>query len=119
MRQACTTTEAISIPCRLKRVPAARRRLVCKGYSQRGKRRLDTLLAERGLFPSRSSAAASVMAGEVRVGQGDRRAAKPSELVDVEERLSVQAPPRFVSRGGIKLANGLAACELGVRGRIA
>ncbi len=84
-----------------------------------GKRRLDTLLAERGLFPSRSSAAASVMAGEVRVGQGDRRAAKPSELVDVEERLSVQAPARFVSRGGTKLANALAVCGLDVRGRTA
>jgi 23S rRNA (cytidine1920-2'-O)/16S rRNA (cytidine1409-2'-O)-methyltransferase len=82
-----------------------------------GKRRLDTLLAERGLFPSRSRAAASVMAGEVRVGPGDRRAAKPGELVDVEERVSVQAQPQFVSRGGIKLANALAACGLDVRGR--
>ena len=35
-----------------------------------GQARLDTLLAERGLFPSRSRAAASVMAGEVRVGRG-------------------------------------------------
>ncbi len=50
------------------------------------KRRLDTVLAERGLFPSRSRAAASVMAGEVRVGPGERRAVKPGELVDVEER---------------------------------
>ena len=32
------------------------------------KRRLDALLAERGLFASRSRAAASVMAGEVHVG---------------------------------------------------
>jgi 23S rRNA (cytidine1920-2'-O)/16S rRNA (cytidine1409-2'-O)-methyltransferase len=82
-----------------------------------GKRRLDTLLAERGLFASRSRAAASVMAGEVRVGTGDRRAAKPGELVDVEERLSVQAQPEFVSRGGIKLANALVACGLEVQGR--
>jgi 23S rRNA (cytidine1920-2'-O)/16S rRNA (cytidine1409-2'-O)-methyltransferase len=82
-----------------------------------GKRRLDTLLAERGLFPSRSRAAASVMAGDVRVGAGDRRASKPSELVDVEERVSVRAQPEFVSRGGIKLANALAACGLEVRGR--
>ena len=81
------------------------------------KRRLDTLLAERGLFPSRSRAAASVLAGEVRVGRGERRAAKPSELVDVEERVTVQARPAFVSRGGIKLANALAACELDVKGR--
>jgi 23S rRNA (cytidine1920-2'-O)/16S rRNA (cytidine1409-2'-O)-methyltransferase len=82
-----------------------------------GKRRLDTLLAERGLFPSRSRAAASVMAGEVRVGPGERRAAKPGELVDVEERVSVEERPAFVSRGGIKLANALAASGLEVEGR--
>jgi 23S rRNA (cytidine1920-2'-O)/16S rRNA (cytidine1409-2'-O)-methyltransferase len=81
------------------------------------KRRLDTLLAERGLFPSRSRAAASVMAGEVHVGTGERRAAKPSELVDVEELLRVAERPAFVSRGGIKLANALAACGLVVEGR--
>jgi 23S rRNA (cytidine1920-2'-O)/16S rRNA (cytidine1409-2'-O)-methyltransferase len=83
------------------------------------KRRLDTLLTERGLFPSRSRAAASVMAGEVRVGAGDRRASKPSELVDVQERVVVQSQPRFVSRGGIKLANALDACGLEVEGRLA
>jgi len=82
-----------------------------------GKRRLDTLLAERGLFPSRSRAAASVMAGEVRVGVGERRAAKPGEMVDVDELLSVSARPAYVSRGGIKLANALDACALDVRGR--
>jgi len=82
-----------------------------------GKRRLDTLLAERGLFPSRSRAAASVMAGEVRVGAGERRAAKPGELVDVEERVSVRARAAYVSRGGIKLANALDASALEVRGR--
>jgi 23S rRNA (cytidine1920-2'-O)/16S rRNA (cytidine1409-2'-O)-methyltransferase len=82
-----------------------------------GKRRLDTLLAERGLFPSRSRAAASVMAGEVRVGPGERRAAKPGELVDVEERVSVDERPAFVSRGGIKLDNALAASGLEVKDR--
>ncbi len=88
------------------------------GFPMMGKRRLDTLMAERGLFRSRSRAAASVMAGEVRVGAGERRATKPGELVDVQERVSVQARPEFVSRGGIKLANALAACAaLDVRGR--
>jgi 23S rRNA (cytidine1920-2'-O)/16S rRNA (cytidine1409-2'-O)-methyltransferase len=90
---------------------------VCKGSRAMEKRRLDTLLAERGLFPSRSRAAASVMAGHVRVGPGERRAAKPGELVDVEERVSVDAAPAFVSRGGIKLANALDACGLDVTGR--
>jgi 23S rRNA (cytidine1920-2'-O)/16S rRNA (cytidine1409-2'-O)-methyltransferase len=81
------------------------------------KRRLDTLLAERGLFSSRSRAAASVMAGEVRLGAGRRRAAKPGELVDVEELLSVESRPAYVSRGAIKLANALDAGGIDVQGR--
>jgi 23S rRNA (cytidine1920-2'-O)/16S rRNA (cytidine1409-2'-O)-methyltransferase len=81
------------------------------------KRRLDTLLAERGLFPSRSRAAASVMAGEVRVGSGGRRAQKPGEMVAVEELLKIDERPRFVSRGGIKLSNALDASGLDVAGR--
>jgi 23S rRNA (cytidine1920-2'-O)/16S rRNA (cytidine1409-2'-O)-methyltransferase len=83
------------------------------------KRRLDTLLTERGLFPTRTRAAAAVMAGEVRVGAGERRAAKPGELVDVGERLRVPDRPAFVSRGGIKLANALAGSALEVGGRSA
>jgi 23S rRNA (cytidine1920-2'-O)/16S rRNA (cytidine1409-2'-O)-methyltransferase len=87
---------------------------VCRAMA---KRRLDSLLAERGLFPSRSRAAASVMAGEVRVGQGRRRAEKPGELIDVQEAVSVEEGRVFVSRGGIKLANALATSRLQVTGR--
>jgi 23S rRNA (cytidine1920-2'-O)/16S rRNA (cytidine1409-2'-O)-methyltransferase len=94
---------------------------LCKGSPAMAKtgskRRLDTVLAERGLFPSRSRAAASVMAGEVLVGAGERRALKPGELVDVEETVTVKGPPQFVSRGGIKLANALAHTGLSVQGR--
>jgi 23S rRNA (cytidine1920-2'-O)/16S rRNA (cytidine1409-2'-O)-methyltransferase len=81
------------------------------------KRRLDTLLAERGLFSSRSRAAASVMAGEVRVGASERRALKPGELVDAEERVSIAERPMYVSRGGVKLANALRSSGLEVAGR--
>lgn len=88
-----------------------------QGFVRMQKRRLDTLLAERGLFASRSRAAASVMAGEVRLGPGERRAVKPGEMVDVEELVSVDARPSFVSRGGIKLANALSSCSLEVDGR--
>jgi 23S rRNA (cytidine1920-2'-O)/16S rRNA (cytidine1409-2'-O)-methyltransferase len=94
---------------------------VCKGSRRMAKshpkRRLDTVLAERGLFPSRSRAAASVMAGEVCIGPAGRRAVKPGELVDVEELVRVAARPQFVSRGGIKLANALASTGLEVEGR--
>jgi 23S rRNA (cytidine1920-2'-O)/16S rRNA (cytidine1409-2'-O)-methyltransferase len=81
------------------------------------KQRLDTLLAERGLFASRSRAAASVMAGEVHVGSGRRTAAKPSELVEPDELLEVRERAAYVSRGGAKLANALGACSLEVAGR--
>jgi 23S rRNA (cytidine1920-2'-O)/16S rRNA (cytidine1409-2'-O)-methyltransferase len=79
------------------------------------KRRLDTLLAERGLFETRSRAAAAVMAGEVRVG--DRPARKPGELVTDDARVEVAERPQFVSRGGIKLANALDAFGIDPAGR--
>jgi 23S rRNA (cytidine1920-2'-O)/16S rRNA (cytidine1409-2'-O)-methyltransferase len=79
--------------------------------------RLDTLLARRGLFASRARAAASVMAGEVRVGGGGERAAKPGQLVAEDIELSVDERPRFVSRGGVKLANALAATGVDPAGR--
>jgi 23S rRNA (cytidine1920-2'-O)/16S rRNA (cytidine1409-2'-O)-methyltransferase len=81
------------------------------------KQRLDTLLAERGLFDSRSRAAASVMAGEVHVGQGGRRAEKPGEMVALDALLSVDERPRYVSRGGTKLENALRRTGLAVAGR--
>jgi 23S rRNA (cytidine1920-2'-O)/16S rRNA (cytidine1409-2'-O)-methyltransferase len=79
--------------------------------------RLDTLLAERGLFESRTRAAASVMAGEVRLGSGGQRAQKPGQLVDPDVLLAVDDAPRFVSRGGIKLANALDRFAIAVEGR--
>jgi 23S rRNA (cytidine1920-2'-O)/16S rRNA (cytidine1409-2'-O)-methyltransferase len=79
--------------------------------------RLDSLLAERGLFPSRSRAAAAVIAGDVRVGPGRARAAKPGQLVAADVELEVTGPPPFVSRGGIKLANALDALGIDVGGR--
>src|SRR5438552_9210008 len=69
--------------------------------------RIDSLLSQRGVFPSRSRAAASVMAGEVLLGSSRRRARKPGELVSEDVELEVVETPRFVSRGGIKLANAL------------
>jgi 23S rRNA (cytidine1920-2'-O)/16S rRNA (cytidine1409-2'-O)-methyltransferase len=71
------------------------------------RRRVDTLLAERGLTPSRSSAAASVRAGRVRLGAGGARAEKPGQLVAENAELLLEEGPRYVSRGGLKLENAL------------
>lgn len=81
--------------------------------------RLDTLLAERGLFASRTRAAASVMAGEVRLGGDGARASKPGQLVEPDVVLAVDERPRFVSRGGVKLANALERLGIDARGRCA
>ena len=77
--------------------------------------RLDSLLAERGLFESRSRAAAAVLAGSVRIA--DRRATKAGQLVERDIELSVDAPQEYVSRGGVKLANALDALGVAVSGR--
>src|SRR6202142_3091397 len=79
--------------------------------------RLDALLTARGLFETRSRAAASVLAGEVRIGAGGMRASKPGTLVATDVELAGDGVPRYVSRGGIKLANALAASGLAVAGR--
>jgi 23S rRNA (cytidine1920-2'-O)/16S rRNA (cytidine1409-2'-O)-methyltransferase len=81
------------------------------------KTRLDALLVERGLFESRSRAAAAVMAGEVRLGDGGARARKPGQLVPADAPVSVDARPAYVSRGGVKLANALDALGLDPAGR--
>jgi 23S rRNA (cytidine1920-2'-O)/16S rRNA (cytidine1409-2'-O)-methyltransferase len=81
------------------------------------KTRLDALLAERGLFESRSRAAAAVMAGVVRVGGDGRRAEKPGQMVAPDVSVAVDPGQEYVSRGGVKLANALDAFGVDVAGR--
>ncbi len=104
---------------RVSHPPAGHPELTIDSLTNTAKQRLDTLLAERGLFSSRTRAAASVMAGEVTVGRDGRRAAKPGEMVAVDAELGVRERPPFVSRGGVKLANALDAFGLDVDGRLA
>jgi 23S rRNA (cytidine1920-2'-O)/16S rRNA (cytidine1409-2'-O)-methyltransferase len=80
--------------------------------------RLDTLLVERGLFESRTRAAAAVMAGEVRLGEDGPLADKPGQLVQGDAALVVAFGPEFVSRGGQKLANALDALGIDPAGRL-
>ena len=75
------------------------------------KKRVDVLLVERGLAESRSQAQALVLAGLV---PGHT---KPGEQVPDDAVLEVEAPPRYVSRGGEKLRNALDAFGVQVAGR--
>jgi 23S rRNA (cytidine1920-2'-O)/16S rRNA (cytidine1409-2'-O)-methyltransferase len=78
--------------------------------------RLDSLLSQRGVFPSRSRAAASVMAGDVLLLPERRRAEKPGQMVPEDVEIELAAGPQYASRGGIKLANALDTLGLAVVG---
>jgi len=82
------------------------------------KRRLDTLLVERGLVETRSKAQALVMAGLV--WSGTRRLDKPGALIDPDSAIDVRGREHpWVSRGGIKLAHALAHFAIDVTNRVA
>src|SRR5918992_893373 len=76
--------------------PKAGRSFGCKYAPPVVKTRLDALLFARGLFESRSRAAAAVIAGSVRIGADGRRAAKPGQLVRDDVALEGDAPPPYV-----------------------
>jgi 23S rRNA (cytidine1920-2'-O)/16S rRNA (cytidine1409-2'-O)-methyltransferase len=77
------------------------------------KKRLDVLLVERGLAESRAQAQALVLAGLVPGYE------KPGHAVDETAPLEVTRPPRYVSRGGEKLAHALEAFGFDPSGRSA
>ncbi len=83
--------------------------------------RLDQLLVERGLVESRNRAQALVLAGKVRVGEGDaaRLDRKPGDLVANDTPIAVTEPAPYASRGGHKLAAGLDAFEIDPDGLVA
>ena len=75
------------------------------------KKRLDVLMVERGLAESRSQAQAMVLAGLVHGHD------KPGTQIDEAVEITVDRPPRFVSRGGEKLAHALEAFAVSPAGR--
>jgi 23S rRNA (cytidine1920-2'-O)/16S rRNA (cytidine1409-2'-O)-methyltransferase len=85
------------------------------------RQRLDQLLVERGLAPTRSRAQALVMAGRVLVGDGDaaRHDLKAGDLVDRGAPLAVAAGQAWASRGAHKLLAALDAFEVDPAGRVA
>lgn len=80
------------------------------------KERLDILILERGLAPSREKARAMIMAGEVLVD--GQPVDKAGTRVALDAEVTIKAKPRFVSRGGDKLAAALDAFPVDVSGRI-
>ncbi|MBL9199671.1 MAG: TlyA family RNA methyltransferase, partial [Opitutaceae bacterium] len=76
--------------------------------------RLDELLVVRGLAESRAQAKALIMSGRVR--RGTERLDKPGKEFPADTELTVERPPRFVSRGGEKLAVALSHFAIDLQG---
>ncbi|MBJ6751401.1 TlyA family RNA methyltransferase [Geomonas anaerohicana] len=82
------------------------------------KERLDKLVMERGLAPSRERAKALIMAGQVVVD--DHLADKAGLMVPLEAEIRLKGEPLpYVSRGGLKLAQGLDRFAIPVEGLVA
>ena len=82
-----------------------------------GKRRIDILIAERGLTESRNKAQRLIRAGEVRVD--GQLVDKPSTQVPEDADITLETKPPFVSRGGEKLAAALERFGLDVTDAVA
>ncbi|WP_017327730.1 TlyA family RNA methyltransferase [Synechococcus sp. PCC 7336] len=80
------------------------------------RQRLDVWLVDRGYFESRQQAQRAVLAGEVFVD--DRTIDKPGTAIADDAVVRVKAKPKYVSRGGDKLAGALQTFDLDIRDRI-
>jgi 23S rRNA (cytidine1920-2'-O)/16S rRNA (cytidine1409-2'-O)-methyltransferase len=80
------------------------------------KKRIDLILVERGLAPTRERAQSLILAGKVLVG--DEPATKPGHSVESDAEIRVKGEDHpYVSRGGLKLAAALDAFGVAVEGR--
>jgi 23S rRNA (cytidine1920-2'-O)/16S rRNA (cytidine1409-2'-O)-methyltransferase len=85
--------------------------------SKPDKMRLDLLLVERGLAPSREKAQALLLAGQVRAG--GQLATKPGNQIARDSKIEIVGESlRYVGRGGLKLEGALEDFQLSPRGRI-
>ena len=79
--------------------------------------RLDQALVERGFCESREKAKRAILAGQVRVNA--QTAHKASDTVKAEDEITLDAPEKYVSRGGHKLEHAFKHFHLDVAGTVA
>ena len=80
------------------------------------KQRLDLLLFEKGLAPSREKARALIMAGEVYIDR--QKTDKPGTMVPTDAEIEVRgASLRYVSRGGLKLEKAMEEFPISIQGK--
>ena len=97
-------------------VQKARHKLTVYGTVKK-MQRIDTFLVEHGLAESREQAKRLILAGAVTVNGNTR--IKPGQRVSADAKIVVQAPQRYVSRGGFKLEKALSLFDVDVENRVA
>jgi 23S rRNA (cytidine1920-2'-O)/16S rRNA (cytidine1409-2'-O)-methyltransferase len=81
--------------------------------------RLDTIVVERGLFTTKESARTAIMEGLVLVD--GKPVTKPGHAVKTQAKVELSPsyqPPKYVSRGGLKLEKALAEFQISLTGRV-
>lgn len=79
--------------------------------------RLDIVLVQRGLAESRLQAKRLILAGAVKVNNNSHL--KPGQRISPDAKIEVAHPPKYVSRGGLKLEKALQEFEITVQNRVA
>ena len=84
----------------------------------KSKARLDQLVVDRGLTPSRERARALILAGDVLVG--GHPVTKAGTAIDTDADIVLRSPDHpYVSRGGLKLAHALDSFGIDPSGLVA
>jgi 23S rRNA (cytidine1920-2'-O)/16S rRNA (cytidine1409-2'-O)-methyltransferase len=85
--------------------------------SRSGKTRLDVLIVERGLAPSREKAQAMLLAGNVLVN--GQKMEKPGTLIATNSQIEIIGETlRYASRGGFKLEGALEDFGVSPQGKL-
>ncbi len=79
--------------------------------------RLDVILVQRGIVESRQQARRLILAGAVKVNGNPL--VKPGQRITIDSDIQVKHPPKYVSRGGLKLEKALHTFDISVEDRIA
>lgn len=79
--------------------------------------RLDIILVKRGLAETRLQAKRLILAGAVKVKNNSQL--KPGQRIPSDAEIGVEQPPKYVSRGGLKLEKAIQDFEIPIQSRIA
>ena len=79
--------------------------------------RLDIILVKRGLVETRLQAKRLILAGAVKVNNNSQL--KPGQRIPTDAEIVVEKPPKFVSRGGLKLEKAIQYFDISIQNRVA